>query len=279
MSPSAPAHRQAGLVGRGGRPRPADRHRPLLRHLRQCAGRLHGLHRPAQPARRWRRAPWGTDFPPVTIRDMVRAQKMLIDHLGIARLFAVIGGSMGGMQVLQWAASYPDAVFAALPIASRRLSLGAEHRLPRGRAAGDLRRSGLAGRPLLAERADPGARPGGGADVRAHHLSVRGGADPEVRPPAAERAEGPAARRSACSARCSRWRATCATRAAPSCSASTPIRYLTITRAMDYFDLAADYDGDLADCVPRHEDAVPAGVVHLGLAVSRPRRAARSRGR
>jgi homoserine O-acetyltransferase/O-succinyltransferase len=61
---------------------------------------------------------WGTDFPPVTIHDMVRAQKMLIDHLGISRLFAVLGGSMGGMQVLQWAASYPDAVFAALPIAS-----------------------------------------------------------------------------------------------------------------------------------------------------------------
>jgi homoserine O-acetyltransferase/O-succinyltransferase len=62
--------------------------------------------------------PWGTEFPPVTIRDMVRAQKRLIDHLGIERLFAVIGGSMGGMQVLQWAATYPDAVFAALPIAS-----------------------------------------------------------------------------------------------------------------------------------------------------------------
>ena len=62
--------------------------------------------------------PWGTDFPPVTIRDMVRAQHRLVTHLGIARLFAVIGGSMGGMQVLQWAADYPDMVFAALPIAS-----------------------------------------------------------------------------------------------------------------------------------------------------------------
>jgi homoserine O-acetyltransferase/O-succinyltransferase len=62
--------------------------------------------------------PWGTDFPPVTIGDMVRAQKRLIEHLGIERLFAVIGGSMGGMQVLQWAASYPEAVFAALPIAA-----------------------------------------------------------------------------------------------------------------------------------------------------------------
>jgi homoserine O-acetyltransferase/O-succinyltransferase len=62
--------------------------------------------------------PWGTDFPPVTIRDMVQAQKQLIDHLGIKRLFAVIGGSMGGMQVLQWAALYPEAVFAAIAIAS-----------------------------------------------------------------------------------------------------------------------------------------------------------------
>jgi len=62
--------------------------------------------------------PWGTDFPPVTIRDMVRAQKRLIDHLGIQQLFAVIGGSMGGMQALQWAAQYPDHVFASLPIAT-----------------------------------------------------------------------------------------------------------------------------------------------------------------
>jgi homoserine O-acetyltransferase len=61
--------------------------------------------------------PWGLDFPVITIRDMVRAQAMLLDHLGIDTLFAVVGGSMGGMQVLQWAASYPERVFAALPIA------------------------------------------------------------------------------------------------------------------------------------------------------------------
>ena len=60
---------------------------------------------------------WGVDFPTVTIRDMVRAQKTLMDHMGIARLFAVIGGSMGGMQVLEWASTYPQAVFAAVPIA------------------------------------------------------------------------------------------------------------------------------------------------------------------
>ena len=61
--------------------------------------------------------PWGLDFPVITIRDMVRAQAMLLDHLGIESLFSVAGGSMGGMQVLQWAASYPERVFSALPIA------------------------------------------------------------------------------------------------------------------------------------------------------------------
>jgi homoserine O-acetyltransferase len=63
-------------------------------------------------------APYNLDFPVLTIRDMVRAQAALIDRLGIASLFSVIGGSMGGMQVLQWAASYPDRVFSALPIAA-----------------------------------------------------------------------------------------------------------------------------------------------------------------
>ena len=61
---------------------------------------------------------WSLSFPVITIGDMVRAQKQLIDHLGIDSLFAVIGGSMGGMQVLQWALSYPDRVFAAVPIAT-----------------------------------------------------------------------------------------------------------------------------------------------------------------
>jgi homoserine O-acetyltransferase len=64
------------------------------------------------------RMPWGLEFPVITVRDMVRAQAKLVDHLGIDTLFAVAGGSLGGMQVLQWAVSYPERVFAALPIAA-----------------------------------------------------------------------------------------------------------------------------------------------------------------
>ncbi|MGV8840842.1 MAG: homoserine O-acetyltransferase MetX [Bauldia sp.] len=61
--------------------------------------------------------PYGLDLPLVTIPDMVRAQAILLDHLGIDTVLAVVGGSMGGMQVLQWAAAYPERVFAAIPIA------------------------------------------------------------------------------------------------------------------------------------------------------------------
>ena len=62
--------------------------------------------------------PYGLGFPIVTIRDMVRAQTMLIDALGIDQLLCVLGGSMGGMQVLQWAASYPERVYSAMPLAT-----------------------------------------------------------------------------------------------------------------------------------------------------------------
>jgi homoserine O-acetyltransferase len=62
--------------------------------------------------------PYGLSFPVITIGDMVDAQARLMDHLGIDQLFAVIGGSMGGMQVLEWASRYKDRVFAAVPIAT-----------------------------------------------------------------------------------------------------------------------------------------------------------------
>ncbi len=62
--------------------------------------------------------PWGMSFPVITIRDMVRAQAMLLDHLGIGVLAAVVGGSMGGMQALSWPATFPDRVKATVVIAS-----------------------------------------------------------------------------------------------------------------------------------------------------------------
>jgi homoserine O-acetyltransferase len=62
--------------------------------------------------------PYAMAFPVITIGDMVRLQKMLVDSLGISRLLAVAGGSMGGMQALEWAVTYPDHVVAAIPIAT-----------------------------------------------------------------------------------------------------------------------------------------------------------------
>ncbi len=62
--------------------------------------------------------PYGLDFPIITIEDMVRAQKRLIDHLGIEKLLCVTGGSMGGMQALEWVALYPECVQSAIPIAT-----------------------------------------------------------------------------------------------------------------------------------------------------------------
>src|SRR6185369_13271615 len=64
------------------------------------------------------REPYGLTFPVITIADMVRAQAMLVEALGIETLLAVVGGSMGGMQVLQWAADYPEKLFSAICIAA-----------------------------------------------------------------------------------------------------------------------------------------------------------------
>jgi len=66
--------------------------------------------------------PYGAKFPVITIRDMVNAQKILVDHLKIGQLYAVVGGSMGGMQVLQWTVSYPDSVKKAVVIATTAYS-------------------------------------------------------------------------------------------------------------------------------------------------------------
>jgi homoserine O-acetyltransferase len=62
--------------------------------------------------------PYGTEFPPVTVADWTRSQRRLLDHLGVGRLHAVVGGSVGGMNVLDWAKQYPDDVARIIPVAA-----------------------------------------------------------------------------------------------------------------------------------------------------------------
>jgi homoserine O-acetyltransferase len=182
----------------------------------------------------------------VTIGDMVRAQKMLVEHLGIERLFAVMGGSMGGMQVLQWAAAYPDAVFAALPIATAayhsaqniafnevgRQAIFADPDWDGGRywATGRIPARGLAVARMcahityLSEEAMTrkfGRRLQNAPKDPSEAISLFG-----------EMFEVESYLRHQGSTFVQRF---------------DPNSYLTITRAMDYFDLAAEYQGDLAN--------------------------------
>ena len=85
-----------------------------------CANVLGGCQGSTGPASRHPRdgRPYGSRFPVVTIRDMVRAQEHLMDALGVRSWRSVIGGSMGGMQVLEWAAIFPDRVRSIVPIAT-----------------------------------------------------------------------------------------------------------------------------------------------------------------
>jgi homoserine O-acetyltransferase len=184
---------------------------------------------------------WGLDFPVITIRDMVRAQAALIDHLGIETLFAVLGGSMGGMQVLQWAASYPQRVFAALPIAT-----GARHSAQNiafhevGRQAVMADPEWRSGRYLA-----DGTTPRRGLAVARMGAHITYLSDAALHRKFGRRLQD---------------------RAAPTFTFDADFQvesylrhqgisfverfdansYLYLTRAMDYFDLAADYDGVLA---------------------------------
>jgi homoserine O-acetyltransferase len=186
--------------------------------------------------------PWGLEFPVITIRDMVRAQAMLLDHLGIDSVFAVVGGSMGGMQVLQWAASYPQRVFAALPIAcaTRHSAQNiAFHEVGRQAVMADP--DWRAGR-YYAEGANPRrglavARMGAHitylSDAALHRKFGRKFQD-RANPTFSFDAdfEVESYLRHQGSSFVERF------------DANT---YLYLTRAMDYFDLAADYDGVLAN--------------------------------
>jgi homoserine O-acetyltransferase len=100
---------------------------------------------------------YGPDFPDLTIRDMVRLQRALVARLGIRRLVTVVGGSMGGMQVLEWAAGYPDIVDTAIPI-----SIGADHS-PWCIGVSEVQRNAVAADPKWRDgRYDPAEPPTAG---------------------------------------------------------------------------------------------------------------------
>ena len=190
---------------------------------------------------------WGTDFPPVTVRDMVRAQQMLMARLGVERLFAVVGGSMGGMQVLQWAATFPERVFAAVPIAT------ASYHSAQNIAFNEVSRQAIAADPdfaggrYWAEGRTP-ARGLAVARMMAHitYLSevalTRKFGRKTRRDTAAPPGEEPA----------SFFGDVFEVESYLRHQGSSFVRrfdansYLTVTRAMDWFDLAAEHDGDLS---------------------------------
>ena len=191
---------------------------------------------------------------------------MLLDHLGIPSLFSIAGGSMGGMQVLQWCASYPQRVFSALPIAtSTRHSAQniAFHEVGRQAVMADPEwRHGR----YFAEGINP--RRGLAVARMGNHITYLSDAalhrkfgrrfqdrdnptfsfDADFQVESYLRHQG--------SSFVERFDAN---------------SYLYLTRAMDYFDLAADCGGVLARAFKEHADAVLRDLVHVGLAVSQPR--------
>ena len=184
--------------------------------------------------------PWGTDFPNVTIRDMVRAQHKLVASLGITRLLAVIGGSMGGMQVLGWAATFPQAVYAAAPIAA------ASHHSAQNIAFHEVGRAAI--------HSDPDWQ--GGRYWADGRIPAKGLAVARMVAHITYLSEAALSRKFG-----RRLRGAAALTLLEDVfevesylrhQGSTFVRrfdansYLTITRAMDYFDLAAEHDGDLA---------------------------------
>ena len=187
---------------------------------------------------------WGTDFPPVTIRDMVRAQKRLVEHLGIERLFAVIGGSMGGMQVLEWAATYPDALFAAVPIAT------AAHHSAQNIAFHEVGRQAIFADPHYhgGRYVEHGTIPARGLAVArmAAHITYLSEA-------ALARKFGRRLQNGGLAIFGDMFEVESYLRHQGSSFVHRfdANSYLTITRAMDYFDLAADHGGDLAAAFAR----------------------------
>jgi homoserine O-acetyltransferase len=188
---------------------------------------------------------WGMDFPPITVRDMVRAQKRLIDHLGIDRLFAVIGGSMGGMQVLEWAATYPAHVFAAIPIAS------AAYHSAQNIAFNEVGRQAVFADPDFAagHYYDTGRIPAAGLGVARMVAHITYLSEEALNRKFGRKLQGgDLLKRSGLALFGDIFQVESYLQH----QGSTFVRrfdansYLTITRAMDYFDLAAEHGGDLS---------------------------------
>ncbi|MCC7282547.1 MAG: homoserine O-acetyltransferase [Acetobacteraceae bacterium] len=201
-----------------------------------CANVLGGCMGSTGPkARRRDGVCWGPDFPPLTIRDMVRAQAMLIGRLGIAKLFAVLGGSMGGMQVLEWAATFPDRVVAAVPIAA------AAYHSAQNIAFHEVGRQAILADPAFhaGRYADHGVVPARGLSVArmAAHITYLS-ADALTRKFGRRRQEGAEEEMFEVESYL-RHQGSSFVRRFDANS------YVAITRAMDAFDLAAEHDGQL----------------------------------
>ena len=191
---------------------------------------------------------WGLAFPVITIPDMVRAQAMLVEALGIQSLFAVVGGSMGGMQVLQWAADYPERLFSAICIASAPRHTAqniAFHEVGRQAVMADPDWRGGA-------YAEAGVRPDKGLAVArmAAHITY-------LSEPALQRKFGRELQRDGLS-----WgfdadfqvESYLRHQGATFVDRFDANSYLYITRAMDYFDMAAVHDGVLAEAFRKARD-------------------------
>jgi homoserine O-acetyltransferase len=190
-------------------------------------------------------APWGLAFPVITIADMVRAQAMLVEALGIETLFAVVGASMGGMQALQWAADYPERIFSAVCIA------GAARHSAQNIAFHEVGRQAIMADPDWrgGAYADHGVRPEKGLAVArmAAHITY-------LSEPALQRKFGRELQRDGLS-----WgfdadfqvESYLRHQGSSFVDRFDANSYLYITRAMDYFDIAASHGGVLANAFTR----------------------------
>ena len=186
--------------------------------------------------------PWGTDFPPITVRDMVQAQRLLIDHMGIGRLFAVIGGSMGGMQALEWAATFPDRVFAAVPVATASFHSAqniAFHEVGRQAIFADPDWEG--GEYWRQDRV-----PARGLAVARMAAHITYMSEQALTRKFGRRQHAPASGTTSLFGDMFEVESYLRHQGSTFVNRFDANSYLTITRAMDYFDLAADHGGDLA---------------------------------